>query len=141
MSKEEKRKTGCTCKSPSSAVPSGISRNRRMVALCWMSRHIAGGRLRRFNIHPHIHGYPRAAKAYYHRNVILLYATLYEFVWVWQWNLFWYRAEKVNKDIIKGKKKRKENTIDLSIEEVIKEETIRGIRIKKKMRFIYRKVK
>lgn len=47
-------------KAQGSAIPSGIGRNRRMVAL---SRHIAGGRLRRFHIHSHIHGYPRAAKA------------------------------------------------------------------------------
>lgn len=57
---KKKRKTGYTCKSANSAIPSGISRNRRMVAL---SRHIAGGRLRRFYIHSHIHRYPRAAKA------------------------------------------------------------------------------
>lgn len=40
-----------------------------------MSRHIAGGRLRRFYIHSHIHGYPRAAKAL-PRNVIWLHGYI-----------------------------------------------------------------
>lgn len=67
---KKKQKTGYTCKSGKAAIPSGIGRNCRMVAL---SRHIAGGRLRRFYIHPHIHGYPRAAKALTsNRNIILL---------------------------------------------------------------------
>lgn len=42
-----------------------------MVALCRMSRDIAGGRLRRFDIHPHIHGYPRAAEALPKRHLII----------------------------------------------------------------------
>lgn len=50
-------------KSASTGIPSGIGRDRRMVALCRMSRYIAGSRLWRFYIHPHIHGYPRAAEA------------------------------------------------------------------------------
>lgn len=60
---ERNGKQVLTCKSPSSAIPSRIGRDCRMVAMCRVCRHIAGGRLRRFNIHSHIHGYPRAAKA------------------------------------------------------------------------------
>lgn len=60
---EKEKKTGYVYKSASSAIPSGISRDCRMVALGRMSRHIAGSRLRRFNIHPHVYRYPRAAKA------------------------------------------------------------------------------
>lgn len=60
-------------KAQGSAIPSGIGRNRRMVAL---SRHIADGRLRRFYIHSHIHGYPRAAKASTsNRNQTSFYCT------------------------------------------------------------------
>lgn len=60
---EKKRKMGYVYKSASSAIPSRISRDCRMVALGRMSRHIAGSRLRRFYIHPHVYRYPRAAKA------------------------------------------------------------------------------
>lgn len=63
MWRKKRKKRVLTCKSPSSAIPSRIGRDCRMVAMCRVCRHIAGGRLRRFNIHSHIHGYPRAAKA------------------------------------------------------------------------------
>lgn len=89
---KKKQKTGYTCKSGKAAIPSGIGRNCRMVAL---SRHIAGGRLRRFYIHPHIHGYPRAAKALMsNRNIIYCERTVYILhISICQRNLFLRRTK------------------------------------------------
>lgn len=54
-----------------------------MVALCRVSRDIAGGRLRRFYIHSHIHGYPRAAEALPKCHFIIR-----KFAWMYEWSLF-----------------------------------------------------
>ena len=56
------RKPNDTDTSNRTGIPSGVSRNRRMVALCGMSRKIARSRLRGFYIRSNVHRNPRAAK-------------------------------------------------------------------------------
>lgn len=123
--RKKRKKRVLTCKSPSSAIPSRIGRDCRMVAMCRVCRHIAGGRLRRFNIHSHIHGYPRAAKASpskpscYLRNYIL-----YEYIRQWDFFLCENEIAEITKN-----RKRETKKASRKVKEVKKKHLMNKINV------------